>query len=202
MISLVHPVHRRVAVVDGVGVAAVGVDPEGAVGANQHEAAAAIGHASYTGALLDSRADAGDAALGRQGRVVAIDVAVVGEHIAAGVGARRTVVSAASFKGCAGVVACDRGIIRPIDGDAQHADVGEAAKVSDRVVELFLQAVAGAEGVDEWIAVVNDVGVGAVGVDGEGAVGPTDHKSASAIWRPRRAGSFAGTGSDSCDDSI
>ena len=149
MISRVHTVHRQVAVVDGVGVAAVGVDPEGAVGANQHEAAAAIGHARYTGALLRAGANAGDAALGRQGRVIAIDVAVVGEHIAAGDGARRAVVGAASFKGCAGVVACDRGIIRPIDGDAQHADVGEATEVYDRVVERFLQAVAGAEGIHQ-----------------------------------------------------
>ena len=192
LVPCVHPVHHWVGVVNGVGVTAVGVDAQGAVGAHQQEAAAAIGRSGHAGALLAPGANPGDAALGRQGRVVAIDVTVVGEHIAAGVGARCAVVGAARLGGDRTVVAGDRGIIGALDGDAQHAEVGEAdGVVENRVIEGFLQAVAGAEGINGWVAVVDDVGVGAVGIHGEGAVGPLDHEVSKAIGDPSHTRPFA-----------
>ena len=160
-VALVQPFHRQVAVVHDVGVGAVGIDQQAAVlslesGANVAGRARPFHRAGANG---------GDRSLARQRYVVAVDVCVVAQHVAAGVDTATAVVDPPGFLGDADVVAGHGGIIAAQDRDGQHSCVREAARIAHGVVEAFAQAIAGIQGFDRWIGIVNHIAVTAIALD-------------------------------------
>ena len=85
-----------------------------------------------------------------------------------------------------------------MDGDGQHPDVGESVFVPHGVVEGFTQAGAWIEGVDQGVAVVDDIEVAAVGVDRERAV----EASQGRTHRAGRSGPLNGAGADGAHGAI
>ena len=167
-VALVQSFHRQVAVVHHVGEAAVGIDQQAAVlplesGTNVSGRARPFHRAG---------ADGGDRSLAGQRCVVAVDVCVVAEHVAAGVGAATAVVDPSGFLGDADVIAGHGGIIAADDRDRQHGRVREAARVAHGVVEAFAQAIARIQGFDRWVGIVNHIAVTAIGLDCERAIEP------------------------------
>ncbi len=190
--------HRRVALVDHIAVAAVSGDGQGAVGADDIDAAAGGHRGQGAGDRLAQGADAGDrlgfAIVDRVRRVLAaIHVQVVIQYVAAGVGtgngvtggrvvagvADIGVVDAAPFGGVAHVIDADRSIVGTLDDHPQGRGVlqGRAtqADVRDHVGEVLGQLLAGqAQGLHLGVVVVDQVLVGTVGLDHQPAVA-ADH---------------------------
>src|SRR4029077_10272259 len=113
----IQGLHRRVILIDDIGVGAVAVQGQGAVGADRASTHRAAG-------------DSADAQLG----VAVVDVGVVGQHVAGGIGASRAIERAARFRGAAGVGDGHWRVVGAVDRDGECGAVGQAA-VADRVGE-------------------------------------------------------------------
>ena len=160
----------RIGVVDPIPVRTIGLDREGAEAAHQHEAAAA-GGSRCTGAFHASQADSGDGAIDGRG-VVRVDIRVVMEHVAGGVGSAEGVVDSASLHGRANVIAGYRRIIGPIDVDGQDGGIREAAGVvKEGVIERVGDDITRVEGINRGVGVVDHIGVGAIEVERQRSVG-------------------------------
>src|SRR6185312_5078554 len=153
-----------IGIVEGVGVAAVGVDGDRAVGSGD-------GGADVGGQAVDL----GD---GLGGAIV--DVGVVGQHVAGcgGIAGEGGVAGVdAGLGGDIGAVHIgdgDRCVVGSGDGDGEGGG-GRGAEIVDHGVgELVGDDLALCEGVGVWIGIVEGVGVAAVGVDGDRAVGSGD----------------------------
>ncbi|MCY1344846.1 hypothetical protein D9M69_308930 [compost metagenome] len=177
--------HVRVADIEGVLVAAVGVDDQRAVLADQHVAHAA----GRTAAGFRAGADGGDGEL-----VAAIDVAVVGQHVAAGV--QHQAVAVVGDRDVE-VVGGHRRIPGALDGDDELGDVFGAGGVAHAVAEGLQQGVAGLERLHRGQVVVHHIAVVAVGGHRQRAVGPGD-RLAAADRGEGAAGSLA-AGTDAVD---
>src|SRR4029079_3251927 len=155
----IERLHAAVGVVDVVAVAAVGVELERAVVAGQVGADGAGG-----GAELHR----GDAERG----VGIVDVVVVAEHVAAGVGAgtRGAVRVDAGLVGTAGIGCGGRIVVGAVDGDRQRGGVAAALSVGNRVAERVGERAADIERLHAAVGVVDVVAVAAVGVELERAV--------------------------------
>ncbi|MNG96309.1 hypothetical protein D3C79_553710 [compost metagenome] len=93
-----------------------------------------------------------------------------GDHVARGIDRRRAVV-AGPCTGTAPIVHGHRGIVGALDGDHQHAYGTQATGIGHLVSELLDQCLAGGERLHGGVAVVDDIPIAAVGVDGQGAEG-------------------------------
>ena len=140
--------------------------------------------------------------MGGQGLVLVIHVCVIEKHVANGAASTGAIARTALLDGRAGVVHRDRGIVGTMDGDRELANVGEATLIAHRVIERFAQRVARTEGIDDGVGVVHHIGVGSVGVDGEGAVGTGEQEAAGPIGTSSRARTFNGTGADGRNGAI
>ena len=191
-IAGVERIHRGVGIVHHIDVRSVGIEGQASVGASQGCSQAA----GVAKAFLVATADRQHRCQGWGNQICPIcriHITIVADHIAAGIAAGRAVERAAGFKGCADVVVCDRGVVGPGDGDGENADVAEAAgAITHGVVEALGQAGTGIECINNRVVVVNNVDVGAVGVDRERAI----HARQSRPDRTGRSRPLAGTGAD------
>ena len=174
-VAWVQGIHHGVGVVDDVGVRAVGTQGERAVDPLQGRSHGAGGARP----LLGTGAHGHHRALGRCHQVVAVpvvDVAIVADHVAGGGGAR----GAAGLHNRARVVGSNGSIVGALDRDRDHPDVAQGP-IGNGVVEGFTKAGAWIQGIHKRVAVVHHIGVGAVGVDGQLAIGAKE-------WRTEAAG--------------
>ena len=172
-------IDRWIGVVDHIGVRPIGVDGEAAVGAAQHEAAGPVSGSSRARSLGGTGADRRDLAVESRG-VVTIDVGVVGQDVAGGIGACRAVGHATGLHGRAGVVVGERGVVGAEDADVENGRVTETTGVIQHgVVERLDDDVAEIQAIDEAVGVVDHVGVIAIGLDREGAIQPHQQESAA-----------------------
>ncbi|MCY1344845.1 hypothetical protein D9M69_308920 [compost metagenome] len=176
--------HRGIGVVDHVAVGAVGGDGQGAVGAGDDGGAGARHGGQGPGHGLAQGANAGQ----RLG-VAGIDVGVVGQHVAGGIGAGYREAGGRGVVGLAGVAVVDpaplggeafvvdphRRVVGALDAHPQGSGRLQRraadAEVLDDVGEVFRQrSTAGEQGLHGRIVVVDDVLVGAAGRDHQFAV--------------------------------
>ncbi|MNK84067.1 hypothetical protein D3C87_1039060 [compost metagenome] len=150
----------RVVVIDHIAVVAVGTEGERAESPGETAA-----NDADRSALIDPD-HAEDFA-------IAVYVAVVGQHVTAGVEPRCGVTQATGLDRGVDVVLCDRRVVAALDGDVQRGDVGGCGSVNHQVAETVDQRVADAQGLNRGHAVVEPVAVAAVGVQGQPAVGAT-----------------------------
>ena len=196
---------EAIAVVHHIGVGATGRDGEGSIEANKLKATSGDGRTGETHTFLCTPADGHHRALGRGHQVVAVsvvDIAIVLDHIADGIAAGLAIQCSTCLHGHAGVIGCDRCIIGPVNPDRQACDVGEATAVTHRVVELVAEALAWAESINGSIAVVDHIGVAAVGTDGEDSIAACQHEATASIGSPCRAGTLRRTDADRRNRSV
>ncbi|MNZ56427.1 hypothetical protein D3C78_743720 [compost metagenome] len=176
---------RCQAVIDGVGPAAVGVHYQVAIQPAQRGAQGASG----AGTRFATGAD------GRHPQHVALKVAIVAQHIAAGVQARCGVVQAAGLDGRGVIVNAIGCIVAANDNDRQLGKVGQAAKVGDFIGEVLDQGLQHVQGQYRRITGVDGVGVTAVGIEHQRAV----QALKDIADRTGNPCADFGAGTDSCD---
>ena len=182
-------VDDAVAVVHHIGVAAIGRDGESAVEADKLEAASGECRTCKPCTLLGTPADGRDR--GQRwchavATVVAVDIAIVADHIAAGIAAGRTVQRAPCLNGCTAVVGGDGRVVVAPDVHRQHSRA-RAQAVADVVIKKLAQRVARIERIYHGIAVVDPVDRVAIGLDGQRAVEAREHEISGCIDTPCRA---------------
>ena len=182
-------VDDAVAVVQHIGVAAIGRDGESAVEADKLEAASGDCRTCKPCTLLGAPADGRDR--GQRGcravsTVVVVDIVIVADHIAAGIATGRTVLRAPCLNGCTAVVGGNRSIVAATDVHRKHGS-GRAHPVADVVVKELAQRVARIERINNRIAVVDPVDGVAIGIDGQRAVYAREHQVSGCIDTPCRA---------------
>ena len=192
----IEGIHHGVAVVNDVGVGAVGIEGQGAIETlecNTHTPGCA-------GSFLSSRANRRDRAQRWSNQVVAVrlvHIAIIGDHVADGVAAGGSVEGATGLHGVADVIGGQGSIVGPGDGDRQDADVGEGA-IGDGVVKGLAKEGPRIEGIDCRIGVVKHIAVGAVRLEGDRSIqalqGHTDGAGG--------AGSLGATGAEGGNDAI
>ena len=102
------------------------------------------------------------------------------------------------IQGVSGEISVDR----PFDRDRQNSDVAEAGDVIEHgVIESLAEGLAGDEGLNGRIGVVDRIGVGTIGIDREGAETAHQHEAAAASGS-RHTGALHSAQSDGGDDSI
>ncbi len=154
----------RIGLVDVVGEAAVSVEMQGAEGSRGRAA----------DRTTTDRAD-------RQ-QVVAVRIAVVGQHIA---GYRRSARQAGGVDRRKSVVVGLRRVVLADDVDAQGRPGGTSLAVANLVAERFVPGFVADEPLDDRVAGIEGVAVAAVGVEGQLAEIPVQR-------HPRRTGDTAG----------
>src|SRR5262249_20849525 len=132
----VERLHRRVAVVHHIGVGPVGIERQRAMRTGQRRADRARGARALSRPGPDRRH--------RQRGGGIVDVGVVGQNVAGGVGAGGAIGGAAGFGGGADIVDANRRVVGAVDGDGQHRYVGQGA-VAHRVVEAVSDRAADVE---------------------------------------------------------
>ena len=115
-----------------------------------------------------------DLELGRGWLIEVVDVGVgayagiAGDHVPAGIGRPRAAIGS-SRAGSTMVIHGHRRIVGALNGDHQHGDRGQAVGIDHLVGELLDQRLAWRKRLNGGIAVVDDVAVAAVSVDGQAA---------------------------------
>ena len=159
----VECIHRGIAVVQHIAVAAIGIECQRAIQPLECHTQAA----RCSGTLLASGAERHHLALGRGHLIVAIgvvNVAIVADHIAPGIRAGGAIEAAPRFNGHANVVGGHGGVIDALDRDGEQADITQRP-IGDGVVEDFRQRGAWIEGINNRVVVVDAVGEAAVSID-------------------------------------
>ena len=178
-VARVEGLNGGVGVVNDVGVTAVGIQGERAIKPLQGRAHGAGG----AGAFLGTGAHGHHRALRRCHQVVAVpvvNIAVIGDDVSSGIGAGGAVEGATGLHNRARVVGSNGSIVGALDRDQDHPDVAQGP-IGNGVVEGFTKAGAWIQGIHKRVAVVHHIGVGAVGVDGQLAIGAQE-------WRTEAAG--------------
>ena len=163
--------NRGIALVDDVGVGPVRRQRQGAVASGQ----------SIANGTRRTRSAFRAGAYGTDGLALAaaIDVGVVGQHIARTDAAGRAVADAAGLGGAGRVIDADRRVVRTLDGDGERARTAGRGRIGHGVAEAFRYGLArGAQGLHRAVAVIDDVAIRAVGVERQGAVGTCPRTSA------------------------
>ena len=178
-----------VAVIHHIAVASIRGDGEGSVEADKLEASSWDRRTGETRAFLGASADGRDR--GQRwchavGTVVAVNIAIVADHIAAGIAACRAVQRSAGLNSCAAVVGGNRSVVAALNVDCEHSGARTIA-VADVVIEEFAERVARIERINHRIAVVDPVDGVAIGLDGQGAVETREHQVSGCIDTPCRA---------------
>ncbi|MNJ55357.1 hypothetical protein D3C77_508420 [compost metagenome] len=152
--------YLRIAHVDGVGVAAIGVYHQCAVATGQRLAE----HAMGAGAGFSTGTNGADAQL-----VAAVDIAVIGQDIT---GALRR---CGLVAGDVAVVAGKRTVVGALNEDIEPRLRLGPGSVVHAVSKHFTQGfTCRAQGLHDWIVVVQNVLVAAVGIEQQVAVAPGD----------------------------
>ncbi|MCY1407154.1 hypothetical protein D9M71_224420 [compost metagenome] len=163
--------HGRQVVVHHIGPAAIGIEREVTVEPAQ-------GRAHRCGsAAASTRAGTN----GRDMQGIAFEVGVVvGDHIAAGVHPRLSIVQATGFHRRGTVVDSVRRVVAPTNDDIELSQVVQVTEVGDLVGEGFQQKLQRAEGAHSGVVDVDVVEVAAVVADDQFAVQP-GHQGAIAV---------------------
>ena len=163
----------RIGVVNHIAVGAVRLEGDRSIQALQGHTDGAGG----AGSLDGTGAEGGHDAIQRW-RVVGIDVGVVGEDVAAGVGSRCAIGGATGLQSGAGIIDGDWGIIPSQNREHQDGAIGEAAwMIEQGVIEGLAEGVAWVKRLHRGVGVINHIGVGAVGTQGERAVEPLEGRA-------------------------
>ena len=156
----IQRLHRAIAIVEAVGI--------GAIGVQRHRAVASRNRIADIARLA---ADLGDS----EG-CAGIGVGVVAQHIARDGGR--------IFRDAGRIGVGDRPVIGPIDGDGERGGGGGAMLIRHRVGEAVRQAVADIQRLHRAIAIVEAVGIGAIGVQRHRAVASRNRMPTSPAWPP------------------
>jgi hypothetical protein len=179
MIAGVERIDGRVVVVDRIAVAAVGVERKRAVLSDQR----CVGAGGDGVARLISGLDAGHGLGFAIGRTVGVGIGDrtgtdAGQNVESGnVGTGRAVVGAAGLRGVGGVGIGSWIVVGALDGDRHLGGGSGARRIVHGVAERIGQRLRrGAQRLHGRIGVIDDIGVGAVGGDGQRtiAVGADD----------------------------
>ena len=192
----VECIHRGIAVVQHIAVAAIGIECQRAIQPLECHAQAA----RASGSLLASGAERRHLALGRCHQIVAIgvvDIAIVADHIAAGIRPGGAIEGAPRFDGHAVVVVGHGGVIDALDRDGEQPDIAQRP-IGDGVVEDFCERGAWIEGINTRVIVVDPVREAAVGIDDQLPVGAQQWRSQG----PSAARSLGGSRSDAGHRSL
>ncbi|MNJ44395.1 hypothetical protein D3C77_394450 [compost metagenome] len=152
----------RVGAVDVIGVAAVGIDYQCAILADQHIA----NRAGHPRATFRTGTNAGHCKY-----IALVNIAVVRQHIAAGVDGQAIAIIG---HGKIDVVSGHRGIPRALNGQAELGDVLGPGSVAHAIGEHLLKGIARFQGLDGSQCVVDLIAIIAVGKHRQGAVYPRD----------------------------
>ena len=188
--SGVERIHIEEAVVNHIHIGTVGLERQRAIETLQ----CCPHHTARAASFLVTRAHGRDRALRRPCEIVAIrrvHIAVVADHVAHGIAAWGAIADTSGLDGVADVISGHRCIVCSGDRDRQHTDIGECT-VGDGVVERFAQEGAGIECINRRIGIVDDVDVGAIGLECDRSVeAPQWHTDGTGC-----SGAFARSGSE------
>ncbi|MNO55554.1 hypothetical protein D3C76_460460 [compost metagenome] len=172
-----QPLDRGVAVVDHIGITAVGIDGQGAVGAIEAGRGAGRDVGEVSRHRLTQPANA------HHGPLLAIGggvhIGIVGQHIAGGIATGGGVEHTAGFDRRAIVIDAHGRVVRTPQGDGQGRVVDGAGQVRNHIAELFHELLAGqAQGLHQGIVVIDHVLVGAVGAQDQLTIQASDYGDA------------------------